>query len=534
MLQNLKVLYSKIGFKISAVVILFIFGMSQIHFGEKVGLRDGRGWDGVTYTFYTQHFDSLWRSGQLNYVHQFSRDTLPLTHKTNRFLSSMLVHYGLKASKQPFNYQNIIRGFEYQNLIWGLLAVLAYSFLTSKLQFEERDKWLGFFFLFGNFAFLKHDFYNPVNTDLTAYCLMIIQLVFFFYKFHIGVVFTALLGAFVWQPITIYGYFMLLFPFGIAPIEAKKAWIWNSFVVMGTVGLFSLGLWFTWQTAIETGDIQTAFSQGLVGTFGQSPTNMKYFYVSIILAFIFTIFYFGILFRNLNPIENLKLFIQRKFLFGIFYCAILWGLIRLTNDFFSPQTPDIVSNVMTGVAKGIISSQFSVLINFFYNTKAFHKPLEFYIAHITFFGIPFLIAGLYLPNFSRQIRKHGGVAILLIFLASYGGFILNPQSRIGTVLAPVILWYATFVIRDFKLQNYHYFTLILLNLAISKIWYPIGDFIQDFDESYARYFMNWGTWMNLRALIVQGGSFILIALYLIWIQQRNWIKLIYHLFNRKN
>ncbi len=521
--MNLQNLYQKIGFLRLSLLIMLIYGFVQIHVGEKVGLRNGRGWDGVTYAFYVQHFDSLWDNGMLNKVHLLTSDTIPLTEKNNRFLASMLVHYSMRALDKPLEPTGIVRTFEYHNLIWALLAVLAWHFIAKKFAFREADKWLGLALMFGNFAFLKNNFYNPINTDMIAYCLIIIQLAFFFYRFHVGIILTGFLGALVWQPITIYAYLMLLFPVDNPIIKTtNKAWIWNTLVVFLVGFIFGFGFWNDWQVAQKSGDIETVFSRGLVGVFGQSPVNMKYFYVSVILAFFFTLFYFRILVRNIHFIETFKSISPKKILSGLLYCIMLLGAVKLSNLLFSPQTQEVTSGAMTNILTNSTSNPFLVFVQFIYNTYAFHKPLEFYVAHITFFGLGFLIVGIYFHAFSQKVRKQGGMAILIIFVVSYANSILNPQSRIGTALAPFVLLYSILIIKDFQLKTGHYWVLFFLNVIISKIWYPIGDFIHNFDESYARYYMNWGTWMNLRMLIVQGAGFIFISIYLIGLRPKQW------------
>ena len=320
----MKEFYQKVGFTKSAAVFTLIFGLIMVHFGEKVALRGGKGWDGVTFVYYAQNFDSLISNRLINT--EIRDGDLTLTHKVNRFFPSMIVNFAIRVSGQTLNTPNIIRTFDYYNTLCLIITVLFIGLIGDKFQFKEKNKWLLWVFLILNFAIAKRGYYEPALSDTTALMLSVGLIAFWAkndWKGTVGLISVAIVGAFCWQPVTVYAYFLLLFPRNIKFIRQKNIWLNTTFPILFG-GVFLYGFW----QSFQTGGIDY-FNSTVVPAFGQLPYYEKGLKISAGLAAVFTAGYFGFILKD-SSLRNFLYFVRPKILRRILPVVVLYFSV----DFF--------------------------------------------------------------------------------------------------------------------------------------------------------------------------------------------------------
>jgi len=518
-MQTLINSYQKIGFTKFIALFSLIFGLLLVNFGERVALREGKGWDGVTFVYYAQHFDSLIKNRLINT--NIKDGNLTLTHKVNRFFPSMVVHYSLKIAQIPINTPNIIETFAYYNLLCLVLASVFIGIIGQKFDLEEKSKWLLWFLLLFNFSVVKRSFYEPALTDLTAILLGISLITFWAldnWKGVIGLVIIGLIGAFVWQPITIYAYFLLLFPRNIKLIEQKNSWL--NLAIWAVFG----GIFFYYFANAYFNVGVEAFSAAVEHYFGQTPIYEKGLLVSGILATLFTGAYFGLLLKDCS-LKNIIYFVKPNIIFRIIPIFLLYFLVNYLNSLvtsLASPTADVSSQVINSVANTATQSPLAFLSIFIYHPLAMHTPLGFIFLHASFFGAAFIVASFFYDSFTKILRQECGIGFILIFLASYQSAILNPQSRIGTAFFVFIAFVAVLMIDRKKWSNWSYLLLILINIFSSKIWLQIGDFT-NLEFSWLRWYTSFGMWTNLRWVIIIGFLFCVFGGVLWILERKNWI-----------
>ncbi|TAE01083.1 MAG: hypothetical protein EAZ97_04080 [Bacteroidetes bacterium] len=509
--------YQKTGFTKIAFVLMFIIGLWGINFGEKVGLRDGKGWDGVTFVYYTQHFDSLISNRLINTA---IRDTtLTLTHKTNRFFPSMAVHYAMKALDIHIETLTIIETFDWYNFFCLLLGAIAVGIIGKNFALQEKSKWLLFGFLFLNFAFLKRNFYEPALTDTTALVLCIWLIAFFSmdsWKGTLGIMLVAIIAAFTWQPITIYAYFLIFFPRKIKVVEQRNLWIsipaWT---------IFAAGFFYNFWTFYTENGIE-GFNKMIVTAWGQQDYYAKGLKIAALAATVYTACYFGFLLKNIS-FKNFFSLYKPDILWRILPLPVLWFVVNFLNSLVAPaavaSNPDVTSSVMKGVAASAVSNPLSFIFNFAYHPSAVHLPLEFIFMQIAFFGLAYLIALFFYDQFTDQIRKEGGLGMICIFLVSYANSLLIPESRIGLAMFPFIALFSVLLIDRANWSNKIYCFLGILIFLVSKVWLHVGNFVDDLPFSYERWHLNSGMWINLRWYAITAFVFLCLGT-LFWLLTR--------------
>jgi hypothetical protein len=180
-------------------LIVLILGLFNILWGEKVPAGGGLGWDGVLYADMVRNLGSIISGGQLS------------SYYAQRILPSAIVRGMLLCSGVSMNNTNIIRGFEVYNLVLILGACWTWKRVSDALHLSLAGRWIGFSGIFVNYASSKQAFYYPVLTDVTALFIAMLLLLFYVEKKPVSLFVTAIIGAFSWPVVSVYGALLLLF-----------------------------------------------------------------------------------------------------------------------------------------------------------------------------------------------------------------------------------------------------------------------------------------------------------------------------------
>jgi len=470
-------IFNKNKFAIISVCIIFFIGIIQINFFEKIPVNNGVGFDGKEYAKFVRNFEDLIINKEIN------------TYKVNRFLPSMIVHYGLILFGLDLNDDNnIVNGFELYNLILLMICAFVWAKICDNEKIQEKNKWLGFVFLFGSFAILKLAFYDPVLTDFTGFTLGLLLLYFFLKNSSTGIIFTAILGAFVWQPVTYSAFLLFLFPRNLPVIQEKNNFL-NYFTPTITCVIL-LGIL-----------MYTYLKQGIAAFTYYHPIDIyRYMAVYIFLiantilflAFIFIYIFF--LFHNVS-LKNIKYLFKMSFIKRFIAVLIIYIFINYIYSFYNGTTDRNLS-FWDNLLFPVINS-----ISF---------PLISWVGSITWYGPLMIIAAIFYKKLSIILRSFG-LGFILIFIFNLF-LIFCPENRAGIAIVPFIIFLVVQLMEKIDIKKTDYVLLIVITILASKFWFIIGpDIVNNIQLNLWR--MNNGSSMTLREYTINGTIIFLLTIY---------------------
>ena len=127
--------------------------------GERIGINDGQGWDGMGYTAWAQDF---WQHIVVEGVSRYS---------AQRVLPSAVVHYAMRAAGVAPTAHHAIAGFQALDTTVLVIAAALWAHLGHAMRWRRVAIWVGFVALFACFANARHALYYPTLTDPTAFLL---------------------------------------------------------------------------------------------------------------------------------------------------------------------------------------------------------------------------------------------------------------------------------------------------------------------------------------------------------------------------
>lgn len=181
------------------MLIIFVLGLFNFFWGERVPAGGGLGWDGLQYADMVRHFGSMVVDGRLNSY--YAQRIVPLA-----IVRGMLLIAGSAVSDI-----NIIRAFEVYNLFMLLCACWVWKRVADTVGLSLRGRWIGFAGIFVNYECSKQAFYYPVLTDVTALFIALLLLQYYTQERPFRLFLATLVGAFVWPVASISGACLLFF-----------------------------------------------------------------------------------------------------------------------------------------------------------------------------------------------------------------------------------------------------------------------------------------------------------------------------------
>jgi hypothetical protein len=437
-------------------------------FGERIDVNRGAGLDGL---LYVQAAEDPWR--WLGTATQYT---------VQRVFPSVVVHYLVKAAGvDPAagtrrSHRQIVTGFRVLNALLLVLSAYVWCLTADLLQIRERGKWLGFTFLFVNFATLKLRHYYAPLTDYSAYTLGILMLYFYLRRSTFGVFFSTLAGVFTWPGSLPLGVLLLLFPRPSNSIPRRSASRWQSLLDLLAAAVLTLLVCLGLRFAIATVPTTTEIVRPVLN-------------LSIGLALIYS-------FYAARPLISL----------GYVLDAGITSMRELKQAAGVPV-------VLCGVAVGLRLLQLQLTEPWGFTPRVEHLivlsivyPAVFYVAHVVWFG-PVVILGTFLwPRVGSLIRDHGlGLtsATLLGVLLS-----LDSESRVLSAVFPFIVPFVVKSIESLDWANAQYWLLAALSVLISKVWLTIGPIADSlpFEMPGQLYYMNFGPWMTPATYLAQASA----------------------------
>ncbi|MCA1624053.1 MAG: hypothetical protein LC778_09685, partial [Acidobacteria bacterium] len=456
------------------LLLILSVGLIKIYWGEKIPVGGGFGWDGK---FYGELAQDFWIRGMD-------------TYRMQRIVPSAIIHYTLRALQAPLDNGSIIKAFDIYNLFLLLFGSYLWKLIADEMSLSVRGRWLGFTGLFVNFATLKQAFYYPVLTDVTAFVIGMLMLLFFLKGQSLPLFLATLIGAFTWPVILYGGIVLLLLP--NKPLEFPT----NNRLRLSLMA-------------------------------AMLPT-------ALLAAFIIYFYYFkgATVYGNTYPVVQsvapvsiaatlLFVFLTNKTLFdGVSVASFRESAARI------PSANVVLAALVLLIAKAIpfafgdhsqpifTAGEFLEYISL----NSITRPLVFLVAHVVFFGPVIILLFLLWKPFCRTLRQYG--LGLLLFIALNVFISISPESRQVIHALPFFVAFLVKATEGLVLGSSFYWLIGVVSLVFSKFWFkinvaPMEGSELEFPLQY--YFMHQGAYMSNIPFIVQGIVVLLTGLLFNWL-----------------
>jgi hypothetical protein len=181
------------------VALVALGGALAIMFGERIGINQGQGWDGISYTQWAQDFARVLHAGLTRYHAQ-------------RVLPSAVVYEALRLAGRSHDIPHVLRAFAVLDVAVLASAAALWASLAATMAWSRAAAWAGFIALFGSFASAKHAVYYPALTDPTAFALGLMMVWAYLTDRPIALWSCAALGVVTWPALPPLALVMLVFP----------------------------------------------------------------------------------------------------------------------------------------------------------------------------------------------------------------------------------------------------------------------------------------------------------------------------------
>lgn len=488
--------------------IVMTLAVFNFFFGEIVPEGGGFGWDGATYGKITRYLDSLISNGQLSNYH------------AKRILPSTIVRIILLLMDAPFSNINIIRVFEFYNLVVLIGALWVWKRLANNFSLSISGRWIGFCGIFMNFSLSKQAFYYPVLTDVTAIFVGLLLLLFYVEKRPVALFITTIVGAFVWQLASTYGAMLLIFlktDISSDVIDQKIfasdrqlrfikfflfALILLSFVILAllntVIGVAELSKIMYLLNKVVTIEVNTVdFHTEIQGILTAMPSVVA-LSIGLLILVGSTTFIKKVLEDLLSP---------RFLLLALAIAAMLipWAIVN------------IISNPLLRNDNTIRW----ILIHAFL-TPPNGKILLPFVALAVFWGPTVILMLLYWQSFCLELRKLGPGVVAIMALSLPLGLVTEP--RYITAAWPFMVFALVLALEKLPRDASFNTIFAILTILFAKFWLKInwwtwpdtGTYVGLEEFPKQMYFLSYGFWMNWATFLIQ---LLIVVLSTVWLRK---------------
>lgn len=451
-------------------IIAVIYTAFACFSSEKVLVNYNCGWDGFEYYKIASDFKNRSQIGMID------------KYRAQRVLPSVIVNYSLKVIDKigrsigqpmlvptPFVVTN---AFIVLNGIFILISAFFMLKISKILEFSSQQEILFFVGIFCCFPFLKYPFYYPILTDVASFMFATALLYFYLANHKIGFLATTFLGAFTVASFSYYGLILYLIPHQSPILETSK----NKILDKIAIGSGVLALLFLYFIELQTEN-----------------------YISVVLLLAYAIFVFH---KYVDMIRFLSYAKQIKVRRVIEITLLLAFIIFLRN---------MIANGDDGLLTfyDAITLMMGTSIRF---------PLVFLSAHFMYFGIILFFIAFFWEKTYQFIQKMGNGYEILFVLHLF--WTLGSESRIHLTIFPFFM--VAVISAVGKIENkLFYYSLIVVQIILSKFWYPINGEYDDISKMtgayeefpWQNYFMSHGPWVSETMHYVHLGIMVLVLGY---------------------
>ncbi len=470
-----------------------VIGVASTLWAERVMFGGGFGWDGQLYGAWVRDF-----------YQAVVVDGLP-RYYIQRMLPSAVVHYGMRLLGVPRGDAQILLAFDVYQVLLLLLSTYVWTLTARELRLRTPAAWFGYCSLFSSFAILKNTFYNPAQTDTTAFALGLLMFYFFLTDRPLGSLTVLVLGSFAWPTVPYMTALLYVCPRPPAPATpAVRPAVPSSATLAAVTSAIALAL-YVYLVTVRFSDRMTTFSWGV-----RIDTAVVYLSVGLVAAYLFV----GIR----SAAADDRLFAARRLL-----AAIRWRRVVVAAAMLGLL--DVAQRALAGGRElEWATPRFFAMYTLM---ASLTEPLIFVVAHVVYYGPPILLLLLLWQPFCEKAGELGvGFRLFVLANVVLG---LNPQSRyqINAVAAFVVV--LVWMLDRRGLTYRALLTWLPLCVLYSKVWYPFNTAPQVYDGTMAillrfplqHYYMNAGPWMSHEMYLVQGGIVLYTAALLYWLVGRH-------------
>jgi hypothetical protein len=406
--------------------------------GERIPIREGRGWDGNYYVTTAADLAAGW--GVVSaYPHLFQR-----------MLPSVVVHAGLVVSGSPRDDQTVLAAFMVLNTALLLLTLWLWLAVANRFALSPPALWLGFLGLFVNVLCFKMAYYYPALTDIAALAVGMALVYFFLAGRTLGVALTALVGAFTWPVAAPLGALLVLFPRDQEPSWGQAPAAPVSRAASAVAAVAALGV------TCMLGHLYYAKGIRTAGWGPVVPAVESVYPLSLLVTAAYVFLVVASLLPEPSP-AGLLATLRRIRPANLALALAVFFL------------PGLAVSIFTSGGQ-YVSIQNFILYVFFLSTT---RPGIFLVAHLVFFGPVLLLLPFVWRHCRALLQRWGAGAQLYLIL----GLMLaaGPDSRQSTLTLPMLIVTLVWACEQARLVSQ---SLVLglgvLALWLSRIWLPFN------------------------------------------------------------
>ena len=467
------------------IALVFATCLANLLFAERIPMSEGLGTDGTNYGAIALDFHgSVFEEGVNKYYLQ-------------RAAPSAIVHYGLRALGQPVDIPHVIRGYQVLNLALLVLVAVLWRGIADALQLSLGARWLGFVGLFVNYAVIKHAYYMPVFTDVTAFALGATYLYLFLRRRQVALLAATLVGAFAWPVAALSGAVLLLFPRGATDAVPGERRRWANAAALAIA------------LALELAFVYMYYVRGLRKV-GQGPT-IPPIDALVPLAMLVHGLYLFFAFRGLldgtGP-EYIRRVLQALRPRDVLLAAIAVVLPAVVIKLLA--TPDVAALNARGFGRLLVY-------------PANGRPFVTFISHVVWFGPVLWLALFHWKQVCDAARRMGPG--MLAFLGLVVLISLTPETRQSNLGYPFVVALVASVASAARVPARVTWLLAATGLALSKFWFRINtpeaiaharsgaQTLSDADSAffYRNYYLSHSLWMPNRWYAVHAAIVLLVG-----------------------
>lgn len=444
--------------KFNSIILFTILGVISLIglFGEKIPINNQTGWDGKYYSYLTIHFDSLFHAKQIN------------SYQFQRILTPAIIHYGCKGVGITLTESNIVRVYEWFNLIILLIGAIVFLRTMQRLQFSAQQITVGFACVFLNYATLKLSPYNPVLTDTTVYVFGILLACAYATSSQWGLWLVSVFGIFCFPLFTLLSIPLLLNNKGNqlikwAQLSKLSNWLPIFISIIWLSGIFFI----------------LTFPSYLNPKF-----ELRRIAWVVPISIISGLFYAYRSIKIWSRKPDYQLNQHEVFrLWPLLSVLVLFGLAQVFIKYNSvPEDGFTLSIFLTNILQ-----------------QSIDNPLVFLVSHMVYLGPAVFLVIAYFTKIVQTARQLGNSAMLYLWVIILIAFGSETRQFMHCFPFLVLLLVQSFNFNKLSIAKAWLF--VLLCLVASKFWFPINqpgiyaDYnYEDFPDQ--RYFMNQGPFMS--------------------------------------
>lgn len=439
-MENRVLNISKRGWMRIVLVSVFFVIIAFSHFGEKVAMNDGIGYDGENYLLSIRQFSSL------IFSHGYDQ------YAIQRIMPWGAVHYVFRLCNiEPTSHNALIAG-GIINVIVLALAMFFFFRISDLKKWKLSTEIIAFSSLFYSYALLKVSGYVILSNDRIAFLWGMMYVYYFLADRKFILLLLALLGAVNWPGVAlICGLALFFLPKNELPLQSTLSGLDKMAYYLLLIGLASLPLLYQMVSLI----VPPNHNVHMFDLDGRPETNIVYFGISVLCSCLF-LFYMIQPFR-ISFTKTWKSFNRWKSWIGlaaflIAYIGVGKVLDMLANNGeVTFSTKALIHNVMVS---GTID------------------PFNFVESFFSFFGPIVLLVILLWNNSAKYITQKGLGYFFVIALAIF--FSIRPEARVSIMFVPFMVLPVMEYIDTLELKNWVATVYALGSLILSHVWFPIN------------------------------------------------------------